>query len=215
MYQPTAFIQADPQAMASLIDGHPLATLVHTGPDGALAADLIPLLWEPDATGLAGRLRGHVARANPLWQAADGQPVLALFHGPQAYVSPSWYPSKADSGQVVPTWNYVVVQAHGRLRAIDDAVWLRGLVEALTDRHESRRDQPWAVSDAPAPYLDKMLRAIVGIEITVERLDGKWKVSQNRTRRDRLGVEAGLRSETGDDALLMAALVRPPSDSAA
>ncbi len=213
MYQPSAFVQHDPQSMAALLGGRPLATLVHTGPDGVPAADLIPLLWEPDATGLSGRLLGHVARANPLWQAADGKPVLALFHGPQAYVSPSWYPSKAESGQVVPTWNYVVVQAHGRLRAIDDAAWLRSLVEALTDRHESPREEPWAVSDAPAPYLDKMLRAIVGIEIAVERLEGKWKVSQNRTPRDRLGVETGLRAEPGDDARAMASLVRPPSDS--
>lgn len=209
MYQPAAFVQADPSALAALIAEQPLATLVHAG-DGGLTADLIPMQWRPGADGLTGTLVGHVARANPLWRAADARPVLAVFQGPQAYISPSWYPSKAATGQVVPTWNYTVVQAHGLLRAVDDVAWLRALVESLTGQHEGPRAHPWKVADAPADYLDKMLRAIVGIEITVTRLEGKWKVSQNRSRPDRLGVVAGLGAEPADEARAMAALARPP-----
>lgn len=209
MYQPAAFVQADPSALAALIAEQPLATLVHAG-DGGLTADLIPMQWRPGADGLTGTLVGHVARANPLWRAADARPVLAVFQGPQAYISPSWYPSKAATGQVVPTWNYTVVQAHGLLRAVDDVAWLRALVESLTEQHEGPRAHPWKVADAPADYLDKMLRAIVGIEITVTRLEGKWKVSQNRSRPDRLGVVAGLGAEPADEARAMAALARPP-----
>lgn len=212
MYQPAAFVQAEPAALAALIAQRPLATLVHAQDDG-LAADLIPMQWRPAADGLAGTLVGHVARANPLWRTAHGRPVLALFQGPQAYVSPSWYPSKAATGQVVPTWNYTVVQAHGVLHAIDDLTWLRALVEALTHQHEGKRPQPWQVADAPADYTDKMLRAIVGIEIAVTRLEGKWKLSQNRSLPDRLGVVAGLGAEPGDEARAMAALVRPPQST--
>lgn len=200
MYLPPHFEQHDPAALHALMRGHPLATLVSHG-DGGLTADHVPL--EFDATGgEQGTLFGHVARANPLWRVAAGAPVLAVFTGPQAYVSPSWYPSKAATHKVVPTWNYAVVHAHGVLEAVEDAPWLRALVGRLTDHHEAPRPAPWAVDDAPADYVQQMLRAIVGIRIPVARLIGKWKVSQNRSEADRLGVAKGLGADP------MAALVR-------
>ncbi len=198
MYLPQHFAQQDPAALQALMRDHPLAALVSTGADG-LTADHLPL--EYDAA--SATLRGHVARANPLWQHADGQPVLAIFRGPQAYITPSWYPGKAVHHKVVPTWNYAVVHAHGTLRAVDDAPWLHTLVARLTTHHEASRPTPWAVADAPDDYVQQMLRAIVGIEIPVARLVGKWKVSQNRPAADRDAVADGL----GDDA--MAPLVRP------
>jgi transcriptional regulator len=207
MYRPQAFAQDERDTLAALMAAHPLATLVvHTA--AGLTADPVPLHHDPQPSAEApfGTLRGHVARANPLWRDADGTDVLAVFHGPQSYVSPSWYPSKAATHKVVPTWNYVVVQAHGRLRTVDDAGWLHALVQRLTDVHEARRAQPWAVSDAPPDYIGQMLRAIVGIEIPVTRLEGKWKLSQNRSEGDRLGVADGLAAEPG--AATLAAMVR-------
>jgi transcriptional regulator len=202
MYLPRHFEQHDAQALHGLMREHPLATLVTVGPDG-ITADHVPLEFDATA-GPHGTLRGHVARANPLWQHAASQPVLAVFCGPQAYVTPSWYPSKAQTHKVVPTWNYTVVHAHGTLRAVDDAPWLHDLVTRLTGHHETPRPQPWAVADAPDEYVAQMLRAIVGIEIPLTRLIGKWKVSQNRSEADRLGVADGLPAE----AAAMAALVR-------
>ncbi len=207
MYRPSAFVQDDRETLAALIAAHPLATLVaHTA--SGLSADPIPLHFDPEPAPGApqGTLRGHVARANPLWRDAAGTDVLAVFHGPQAYVTPSWYPSKAATHKVVPTWNYVVAQAHGPLRVVDDARWLHALVQRLTDTHEARRVQPWAVSDAPPEYIEQMLRAIVGIEIPVQRLEGKFKLSQNRSEADRLGVADGLAGEPG--AAAMATMVR-------
>lgn len=203
MYLPKHFEQSDPAALARLMREHPLATLVSTGADG-LTADHLPLEYDP----ASNALRGHVARANPVWRQADGQPVLAIFSGPQAYVTPSWYPSKAATHKVVPTWNYTVVHAHGRLRVVEQAPWLHALVTRLTGTHEAGRHAPWAVGDAPDDYVQQMLRAIVGIEIPVARLVGKWKVSQNRTEPDRLGVAGGLAAEPGAAARAMAALVR-------
>jgi transcriptional regulator len=205
LYQPKHFIQDDPAALAALMRDHPLAMLVHTGPDG-LTADHVPL--EFDAA--TQTLRGHVARANPLWRQAAGQPVLAVFRGPEAYVSPSWYPSKAEHHKVVPTWNYAVVHAHGPLAAVEDAPWLHALVSRLTAHHEAPRAQPWAVADAPADYVQQMLRAIVGIEIGVERLVGKWKVSQNRPAADREGVAGALEGHAMAD-WIRAAAPPPPA----
>ena len=199
MYLPSHFAQTDAAALAALMRDQPLAALV-TLQDGEPTADHIPLEFDADRQ----LLRGHVARANPLWKAADGQPVLAIFSGVQAYVSPGWYPSKAATHKVVPTWNYAVVHAHGRLRAVDDAPWLRELVGRLTDHHEQPRAVPWSVNDAPADYVQQMLRAIVGIEIAVERLLGKWKLSQNRSAEDRAGVAAGLAAEPDAAARAMA-----------
>ena len=205
MYLPSHFEQTDPAALHALLREHPLATLVSTGPEG-LTADLIPLELDP-SVGPHGVLRGHVARANPLWRVAEGQPVLAVFNGPQAYVTPSWYPSKAATHKVVPTWNYTTVHAHGRLRAVDEAPWLHSLVDRLTQARETPRERPWSVDDAPADYMDQMLRAIVGIEIPVERLVGKWKLSQNRLPADRQGVVEGLAQESDAQARQMANLV--------
>jgi transcriptional regulator len=199
MYLPKHFEQNDPAALAALMHDHPLATLVVATPDGP-TADLLPLEFHR-AIGAKGTLRGHVARANPLWRHA-GAAALAVFQGPQAYVSPNWYPSKREHGKVVPTWNYTMVQARGALRAVDEAAWLRALVGRLTERHESVQPAPWAVSDAPDDYVQQMLRAIVGIEIELTSLLGKWKVSQNRSQADRQGVAQALTADP------MAALVR-------
>jgi transcriptional regulator len=202
VYLPKHFEQADPQALAALMLAHPLAALV-TVQHGSPTADHVPLEYDAPAR----VLRGHVARANPLWQAAAGQRVLAIFQGPQAYVSPSWYPSKASTHKVVPTWNYTVVHAHGTLRAVEEAPWLHALVGRLTEHHERPRAAPWSVDDAPADYMQQMLRAIVGIEIAVDTLVGKWKISQNRSQADRLGVATGLQAGS-EEAQAMAGLVR-------
>ncbi|HYN59866.1 MAG TPA: FMN-binding negative transcriptional regulator [Rubrivivax sp.] len=208
MYLPKHFEQQDAAAMAQLLELHPLATVAWHAADG-LSAEHLPLMWERAAgDGAHGTLRGHVARANPVWREAAGGEVLAVFQGPQAYITPSWYASKTANAKVVPTWNYAVVHMHGRLRITEDATWLRALVGRLTDVHEATRAQRWQVGDAPADYIAAMLGAIVGIEIEVVRLQGKWKVSQNRTASDRTGVVAGLESMAGEQAAAMAALVR-------
>ena len=200
MYLPKHFEQHDPAALASLMRDHPLATLV-SWQDGAPTADHVPLEFDASTQ----TLRGHVARANPLWKMA-GQPVLAVFCGPQAYVSPSWYPSKAETHKVVPTWNYVVVHAQGELRVVDQAPWVHDLVSRLTGHHEAPQTAPWAVSDAPDDFVQTMLRAIVGIEIPVNKLIGKWKMSQNRHDADRSGVARGLAASGHEQA---AHLVHP------
>ncbi len=191
MYQPAHFVESDAQTLLALMREFPLATLIRGGAE--LAADILPL--EVARTGDTWRITGHVARANPLWREADGQPVLALFQGPQGYVSPNWYPSKAEHGKAVPTWNYTMVQVHGTLRAFEDAQWLRALVTRLTERHEGDRPMPWHVADAPPDFLEAMLKAIVGIEIEVTRVEGKFKLSQNRSAADRTGVVLGLEAD--------------------
>lgn len=187
MYLPGHFEETRDEVMHALLRAHPFGLLVTQGDGEEPRADAIPFLLDA-ARGAHGTLVAHVARANPLWRQADGQRVLAVFQGPQAYVSPSAYAAKAEHGKVVPTWNYVMVQARGTLRAIEDAAALHAIVTRLTDTHEAGRDAPWAVSDAPADYVEKMLGAIVGIEIPIETLAGKWKVSQNRSDADREGV---------------------------
>lgn len=189
MYLPSHFEESRPEALRRFIAAHPFATVVTGGGSGAPTADHLPLLLDP-SRGAHGVLRGHVARANPVWR-SEGE-CLVIFHGASAYVSPSWYPSKAATHKVVPTWNYSVVHARGRLRAIDDPAWLEGFVTELTERFESPRAQPWKVSDAPADYVATMLRAIVGIEIEVVELRGKFKLGQNRTPADRKGVADAL-----------------------
>jgi len=208
MYLPRHFEQKDATVLAAAMHAHPLATLIVATADGP-TADLIPLEFHP-GIGPHGTLRGHVARANPLWRASGGA-ALAVFQGPQAYVSPNWYPSKREHGKVVPTWNYTMVQARGNLRAVDDAPWVHALVTELTERHELLQPAAWAVSDAPDDYVQQMLRTIVGIEITLSLLVGKWKVSQNRSEADRLGAAAGLAASANDDAQALAELARRPS----
>jgi transcriptional regulator len=207
MYRPAHFQENDPATLNAFMDAHPLAVLVAAAPSG-LVANHIPLLRMPDP-GEGMRLRGHVARGNDFWKTtpADSS-VLAIFGGPDRYISPAWYPTKAETGEVVPTWNYLVVHAHGRITFTQDAAWLRTLVEALTNRHEGVRKMPWKVSDAPSAYVDRMLRAIVGFEIVVERLEGKFKASQNRTEGERAGAMAGLAAD-GDPEELVAQIVRP------
>ena len=195
MYQPAHFNEADPRTLLALMREFPLATLIRGGAE--LAADILPL--EVERIGEGWRVTGHVARANPLWREADGQPVLLVFHGPQAYVSPSWYPSKFQHGKAVPTWNYAMVQVHGTLRATQDPQWLHALVTRLTERHEAGRAVPWHVADAPPDYLDAMLKAIVGIEIEVTRVEGKFKLSQNRDAADRTGVVLGHEADASLD----------------
>ena len=202
MYDAEAFRETRVDVMHALITAHPLATLVVTTAQG-LEANHIPLLIDPDPAPY-GTLRGHVARANPVWRMfnADTE-VLAVFQGPQGYVTPSWYPSKVQHGKVVPTWNYAVVHAQGPLIIYEDAEWLRTLVTRLTERQESQREKPWQVTDAPGDYVNTMLKAIVGIEIPVRRLQGKWKMSQNRLPQDREGVIESLQAQGDAESLAM------------
>ncbi|MBV9890456.1 MAG: FMN-binding negative transcriptional regulator [Rhizobacter sp.] len=208
MYLPDHFSEARPHVLRAFVRDHPLGLLVTQNRAGGIDANSVPFVLDAEGDG-PGVLRAHVARANALWKTArDDVDALVVFQGPQGYVSPAWYPSKAEHGKVVPTWNYLMVQARGRLRAIDDRAWLREFVSRLTDRHEAARPAPWAVTDAPGDYLDTMLGAIVGIEIALASLVGKWKVSQNRSAADRAGVVEGLAREGGDAAL--AGEVRAP-----
>lgn len=207
MYQPAHFVEDRPHVLHALIRTHPLGLLISGGAAG-LQANAIPFLLDADH-GPHGRLRAHVARANPQWRAlAEAPDALVVFQGPQAYVSPGWYASKAEHGKVVPTWNYAVVQARGRARSVEDADWLAALVSELTTAHESGRSRPWAVTDAPERYIAAQLRGIVGIEIEIAEIAGKWKVSQNRSEADRAGAAEGLSAEARPDAATMAALVR-------
>ena len=206
MYLPAHFSEARPEVLRAFVREHPLGLLVTQNRSGGMDANSVPFILDAEGDG-PGVLRAHVARANPLWQnARDDVDALVVFQGPHGYVSPGWYPSKATHGKVVPTWNYVMVQARGRLRAIEDSAWLCQFVGRLTEQHESTRPEPWEVGDAPADFIDAMLRAIVGIEITLTSLVGKWKVSQNRSADERAGVVEGLVRERGDETL--AALVR-------
>ena len=193
MYSPASFREERLEVLHGLIDAHPLGALVRHDADG-LCADHLPFeIAAPTPDAPFGILRAHVARANPLWRAAGGgDDALVIFQGPHAYITPAWYAEKQRSGKEVPTFNYAVVHAHGPLRAIDDAAWLLGLVERLTARHEAQQATPWRVSDAPAGYIDKMLKAIIGIEIPLTRLTGKWKLGQNRSMQDQANMAHGL-----------------------
>ncbi len=206
MYLPSSFQETRLPVLHELMRGNSLGTLVTMDASG-LVADHIPMqvLTAPEPFGM---LRGHVARANPVWRAhpADKE-ALAVFQGPQVYVSPSFYPTKQLTGEVVPTWNYAVVHAYGTMRFIHDRDWLLELVATLTDAHEGARAAPWKVDDAPHDYIQKMLAAIVGFEFSITRLVGKWKVSQNRHAADRQGVIEGLRSASDPAARAMADLV--------
>lgn len=191
MYTPSSFAINDLHDLQQQILDTRLAVLVTHGEQG-LQASHLPLLLRPDQ-GPNGTLYGHFARANPQWKALqDGAQALVIFAGADAYVSPGFYPSKADHGKVVPTWNYVAVHAYGTAEVFTDADRLRNLVSALTDRHEADRNNPWKVADAPADYIDGMLKAIVGFALPIERLEGKRKLSQNRSTADIAGVREGL-----------------------
>jgi len=206
MYMPRQFEEQRTEVLHGLIDAHPLGTLVTMRP-GGLEAEHVPFLLDRDA-GPHGTLRAHVARANPVWREAEAAAgCLVVFQGADAYVSPSVYPGKAEHGREVPTWNYMAVHARGALRAIHDPAWLLDLLRRLSDRHEQGRAHPWRVSDAPAEYIDKLLAAIVGIEIPVESLQGKWKTSQNRPAADRAAVARDMRQRGSDAEVAMALAV--------
>ncbi len=206
MYIPEHFAEPELAVLHDLIEAHPFGTWV-TVDTGQLVVNHLPFVL--DATrGEFGTLSGHVARANDVWKTASQLESVAVFHGPETYITPSWYPTKHEHGKAVPTWNYVVVHAHGVPRVIHEPEWLRQHVSELTRRHEAGREAPWQVSDAPSEFIDAMLGAIVGIEIPIARVAGKWKVSQNRPERDRLGVVAGLSESPDPKSQQMAALVR-------
>ncbi|SIS16402.1 negative transcriptional regulator, PaiB family [Aquipseudomonas alcaligenes] len=191
MYLPSAFRQDDLAALHAQMQASPFALLTSAGAAGVLASHL-PLLLAPDE-GEFGTLYGHFARANPHWRDLQGgAEALAVFSGPDAYISPGWYPAKAEHGKVVPTWNYIAVHARGPVELIEEPERLLQIVSRLSDQHESGRERPWAVSDAPREYLDAMLRAIVGFALPIRRLEGKWKLGQNRSAADQQGVRDGL-----------------------
>jgi transcriptional regulator len=204
MYLPSHFREDRVPEMHEAIRQARLATLVTFGSEG-IEANHVPMLLDPEPAPF-GRLWGHLSRANPAWRRArpDAQ-ALAIFLGPEAYISPSWYATKRQTGKVVPTWNYLAVHAYGPVRFIDEPERLLTLVTQLTDRHEAQRPEPWKVSDAPADYIAGMLEGIVGFEIEIARLEGKRKMSQNRPAEDREGAAAGLRREGGPAEAAVAA----------
>jgi transcriptional regulator len=210
MYLPTYFEESRVAVLHQLIHDHPLGALVTLTPHG-LDASHIPFEVDPEPAPF-GTLRGHVARANPVWRDVSRDvEALVIFQGPGTYISPAWYPTKQETAKVVPTWDYAVVHAHGTPCFIDDREWLRDFVTTLTNRHEAGRHDPWHVTDAPADYIDKQLGAIIGFEIPIARLVGKWKMSQNRPAQDREGVVEGLRQEGGQAGAVIADLVRQSS----
>src|SRR3984957_879246 len=197
MYIPAQFA-ADDAAVAELLARHGAADLVTLTEDGLLAT-MLPFAYIPSA-GRLGGLYGHVARNNDQWSRAGLGESLVIVRGPDAYVSPSWYAAKAEHGRVVPTWNYITAHVYGRLVVHDDPGWVENLVRRLTDKHESHREQPWWVDDAPPPFIAGQLRAIVGVELAITRIEAKAKLSQNRPQADIVGVVAGLRAQGEDQA---------------
>lgn len=203
MYTPAVFAEYDTDRLHSLIQQHPLATWI-TASESGLLVNHIPFVLDV-SRGEHGVLMGHVARTNPVWQQfSRSMPSVVVFHGPQAYVSPSYYPSKTLHGKVVPTWNYAVVHAHGIPRVVEERSAFLALLERLTDANEREHVQPWKVSDAPADYIEKTMQAIVGIEIPVDRLEGKIKNSQNRDATDRAGVKTAFEQSDDDQAMVLA-----------
>ena len=206
MYIPAHFEETRIDVLHDLVRNHPLATVVTLDREG-LNANHIPMELDLEPLPL-GTLRGHVSRANPVWRDFSSDVgTLVIFQGPEIYITPSWYQTKQESGKVVPTWNYAVVHAYGPLRIVEDPIWLRALVERLTSRNEAPRPEPWEVADAPDDYVEGQLRGIVGIEVPIARLLGKWKVSQNRPEADRKGVAKGLHELGKSNAACMADLV--------
>jgi transcriptional regulator len=205
MYVQQKFQETRLDVLHALMKEHPLGAIVTTQA-GGLEANHMPFHLDTSVAPY-GVLRAHMPRSSPLWQETTGSEALVIFQGPQAYVTPSWYPSKHAHGQAVPTWNYAVVHAYGPPRFIEDRDWLLANVTELTNAHEATQKLPWQVTDAPGDYIDKMLALIVGAEIPIARLVGKWKMSQNRPPGDRLGVVAGLGSKEGDAAHAVQALV--------
>jgi transcriptional regulator len=191
MYQPPYFREDDLNVQHALIRAHPLGLLITAGASG-LVANSVPFHLDAGASE-KGTLRLHLARANGQWRdIAAGAPVLAVFQGADSYVTPSWYQTKAETGKVVPTWNYAIVQARGLARVIEDAGWLLAQINAITGEHEGQREKPWSVGDAPEEFIRAQLKGIIGVEIEIAEIEGKWKVSQNRPVADREGIANGL-----------------------
>jgi transcriptional regulator len=206
VYIPKANEENRLEVLHDLIESHPLASLVTMTSSGLFASHLPMVLERKSAT--RGLLKGHLSRANKQWR--DFQPAveaLAIFSGPEHYITPSWYAEKQETGRVVPTWNYAVVHVYGTLKVIEDPAWLLQHLKALTTVHESAFPAPWQVSDAPADYVASLLKGIVGLELPIERIEGKWKASQNRSERDRAGIIEGLEELGTSESLAMQALV--------
>lgn len=203
MYLPDAFAVTDAAEIKDLLARTPLGSLITHGPDGLFASHL-PFVHDPEG----GTLAGHLARANPHRDRAGGEEVLVIFQGLNAYVSPNWYPSKAEHGRVVPTWNYETVHVYGRITWREEADWLRANVTALTRRFEADQPRPWTLEDAPAGHIDRLLRAIVGVELRITRIEAKRKLSQNRPGADREGVISGLSQSGAEQSRRMAELMR-------
>ena len=190
MYTPPFNAVDDEQEIRAMVAAARTAWLITVGPEGVPLATLLPVLWH------GGTVIAHMAKANGHWRTiADGAPALLVTGGPEAYISPSWYAAKAEHGKVVPTWNYTAVHLTGTVRVHQDSEWLRGAVTELTETHEGAREHPWHVTDAPEPYIDAQLNGIIGLEFTVTRVEGKAKLSQNRSAADQAGVIAGLRAD--------------------
>ncbi|MDE2593909.1 MAG: FMN-binding negative transcriptional regulator [Burkholderiales bacterium] len=206
MYCPAHFQEDRPAELISLIEQFPLASVVCNGPFG-LVADHIPLMYEGESRAL-GKLIGHVAKSNPLWQLPAEQELLVVFQGPSTYISPNWYATKREGGRVVPTWNFAVVHAYCTLEAIHDQQHVLQIVTKLTDQHEASQTHPWRVTDAPSEFTAKLVGNIVGIELKIHRMQGKWKVSQNQPITNQQSVVQGLLAEGADAQTQMALLVR-------
>ena len=207
MYEPSHFKVEDREQLHAVIRAHPLATLITAG-EGGLVANPVPFVLHAEE-GKQGVLRAHLARPNAQWKAiAAGAETLVVFTGVERYVTPAWYASKREHGKVVPTWNYVTVQVRGPARAIEDPAWLRAQLESLTHQQEAPRSEPWSVTDAPEPFIAAQARGIVGVEIEIASILGKFKLSQNRQAPDKLGVYNGLSAEPESDAQAMAELVK-------
>jgi transcriptional regulator len=201
MYNPPAFREDRLEVLHKAIRDHPLGALITYGPSG-LVANLVPFTLHSSPGGHA--LRAHMARANEQIDDLRQQaPTLVIFQGPQAYVSPSWYPTKKEHGKVVPTWNYIMVQVRGAPRIIEDSDWILAQIGDLTSRHEGERGEPWNVSDAPPSFVNAQLKGILGLEIGIEQIQGKWKISQNQPERNRAGVAAGLDADGFEDLALL------------
>lgn len=207
LYVPANFKEDRVLVLHEAIRHAGLATLVTSGPDGLIASH-VPMVLDPEPAPF-GKLYGHISRGNPQWRNVAAEiEALAMFVGPNAYISPSWYATKRQTGKVVPTWNYVAIHAYGKVQFFDEAERLLALVTKLTETHESRRAEPWAVSDAPEDFIRAQLKGIIGFELPIARLEGKWKMSQNRPAEDRAGVVAGLASEGGGVEQEVAEIVR-------
>lgn len=206
MHIPKNFEQNDPEQLKTVIRDYSFATLI-THSDAGLEANHIPMVLIE--SGDQDLLQGHLALANPLWKSIkDGSNVLVVFHGPNSYISPNYYPTKQETGKVVPTWNYVSVHVKGVMNCIHDDDWKMDLITRLTDQHEAAQEKPWSVSDAPEDYTRRMLPAIVGIEIEITSIVGKWKVSQNQPEKNKQGVITGLSESTNSGDIKMAAIIK-------